>query len=345
MALRHRVASLAAVLIVACGTLSTFSISTSFADTNVVVSVVNADGGVFWRSQPNWETPIQVVQHGVYTGDQVELSCYMWGGTVPPYYDNSLWYQATVVSGLGVGSGLVNDHFIDSGTDVPNQPMPGVPECGSSAPTTSGPQSVFYSPNNTPNAFPRLSVAELNIPLDEWDVGGCSASLAADIPNGVSTLAGWSLGRLGPIYFLASATPQQVAQVHTIILFDPGDTSDFANPPLWKRLLGDQTCDWRYPINGLLANWLSSNKVNQLVVLTGQDSEEKNSNGQSTFAGLWKYYFAGIWDQPFAGQALVCDYNNLSHPQVLKDFAGLVQTPGQGCPTAQGAPQPVAWNP
>lgn len=54
------------------------------------------------------------------------------GGTVPPYWNNTLWYQATVVEGQGQGSGLVNDHNLATGTDQPNVPMAGVPACESS---------------------------------------------------------------------------------------------------------------------------------------------------------------------------------------------------------------------
>lgn len=205
----------------------------------------------------------------------------------------------------------------------------------SSASAGPGARSVFYSPNNTPDAVAGLTVADLNIVYDEWAPGNCSPSLAVDIPSSVSTLAGWSVGRLGPIYFLEAAG-KSAAQVHTIILFDPGDTANFTG----------SSCDTRVrpSINFLLASWLKSNGSNRLIVLTGKVSEE-HQGGKSTFAGLWKYYFAGIWDQPFAGQAQVCDYHNLGHTQVLTDFAWIVQDPIHGCPTASGAPKPVSWNP
>jgi hypothetical protein len=60
---------------------------------------------------------------------------------------------------------------------------------------------------------------------------------------------------------------------------------------------------------------------------------------------LWKYYFAGIWNQPFADHALVCDYNNMDYPDVLKTFAGVVRIPPSGCPVATNKPLPTAWHP
>ncbi len=94
-----------------------------------IVSVVNADGGVYWRSDPDWNTPIKVSRQGIYTNDTVALECYQIGGTVPPYYNNSLWYWADIVSGYGQGSGWANDHFLQTGTNQPNIPVAGVPPC------------------------------------------------------------------------------------------------------------------------------------------------------------------------------------------------------------------------
>jgi len=144
------------------------------------------------------------------------------------------------------------------------------------------------------------------------------------------------------VYVLAAGQPAQVGAVHRIVLFDPGNTTDFTNG----------SCDTHYNINALLANWLRSNTSNQLWVLTGLNSEEKprrcnwvTCQGRATFHGLWTYHFAGIWNQPFAGQATVCDYNNLGHQATLSDFASIVQHPQSTCPTAAGAPSPTAWHP
>lgn len=72
---------------------------------------------------------IQLARQGVYTRDTVTLECYQRGGTIPPYYNNPLWYWAEVVSGYGQGSGWVNDHFLNTGTNQPNIPVAGVPVC------------------------------------------------------------------------------------------------------------------------------------------------------------------------------------------------------------------------
>jgi hypothetical protein len=103
--------------------------SPALADSGVTVPVVNADGGIYWRAMPDWNTAIQISGHGVYTSDVVVLECYKRGGTVPPYYNNPLWYQARVISGVGQGQGWLNDHFLDTDTNLPNIPVAGVPTC------------------------------------------------------------------------------------------------------------------------------------------------------------------------------------------------------------------------
>lgn len=96
---------------------------------SVQEKVVNADGGVYWRSDPDWNTPITLAQHGVYTSDRVALACYTHGSPVPPNNNDPLWYWAEVVSGHGQGSGWVNDHFLNTGTNQPNIPVNGVIPC------------------------------------------------------------------------------------------------------------------------------------------------------------------------------------------------------------------------
>jgi hypothetical protein len=107
-----------------------------------VVTVVNAAGGVYWRSGTDWNTPIRVNGSGVYDGDLVALLCWQRGAAdTPPYDNNPLWYQAAVVQGQGRGQGWVNDHFLATGSNLPNIPVAGVPTCSapSQPPSTANP--------------------------------------------------------------------------------------------------------------------------------------------------------------------------------------------------------------
>lgn len=156
------------------------------------------------------------------------------------------------------------------------------------------------------------------------------------MPSSASTLVGWSESRLAPIYFLA-ANPGRWSQIHTIVLFDPGDTKDFTG----------SSCDsgHGYDINALLADWILSDPQgnNKLFVFTGERSETDG------FHGLWTYYFAGIWNQSFASQAIVCDYSGMGHPDILQNFAGYVGELSltTTCPSSPDSTQyPLTqWNP
>jgi hypothetical protein len=96
-----------------------------------VVPVVNTEGGVYWRVEPTWDRAIPEDGEGLYDGDRVRLWQFIWGGTVPPLWNNRLWYWAEIVSDLRgrvITTGFVNDHFLDTGSSQPNQVLPGVPE-------------------------------------------------------------------------------------------------------------------------------------------------------------------------------------------------------------------------
>lgn len=342
----------------------------------LVFSVFNAEGGIYYRNSPHWADTPATPGVGVYNGDQVELICGALGDPVGPYNDTA-WSYVNNLS-RSVGDGWVNEHFINDGA-LTNQFVAGEPMCGSDIPGATGggssggggsgssgdgsfspppmtepePPSVFYSPNGVATGLPRVpQVSTHDRTTSAWATGdACSDSrVLSATPSGTAILAGWSAGRLGPIYFLAAATSPRLAQVHDIILFDPGDTADFAKPSTAKvikdRLLGRDptTCDWRYPINSLLASWLKMNPSNHLTIFTGKDSEEQS--GGRPYAGLWSYYLAGIWKKPFASRAQICDYHNMGHEEVLEHYAWVVKDPPPGCPAAPSASHKLtAWNP
>jgi hypothetical protein len=96
-------------------------------------AVMNASGGIYWRSAPDWSTPEAVSGNGFYPGTIIAVSCYQAGGATVPGSADGMWEQASWVSGPGSGHGWINEHFIDDGAGI-NQPSPGVPPCASSSP-------------------------------------------------------------------------------------------------------------------------------------------------------------------------------------------------------------------
>jgi hypothetical protein len=96
-------------------------------------SVMNASGGIYWRSAPDWNTAEATPGNGFYPGTIISVSCYASGTSVPGSSD-TIWEQGTVISGPGAGSGWINEHFIDDGQPI-NQPSPGMSACTGAATT------------------------------------------------------------------------------------------------------------------------------------------------------------------------------------------------------------------
>lgn len=336
----------------------------------LVFPIFNAEGGIYYRNSPHWADTPQIPGVGVYSGDQVQLICGAFGDAVGPYNDTA-WSYVNNLS-RPVGEGWVNEHFINDGM-LTNQFVVGEPMCGpeipgvsgghsepitppesspvesppQQVPLASGPQSVFYWPllsaKDYPVGVPANGVGDVNIGYKQWTVQNSRCSLSnvgkENLSGSVNTLAGWSLSRLGPVYYLATHQGQ-LSQIHTIILFDPGDLEEMEPPGC------DSNSNIKPSINALIVKWLYSDPTNELLVLAAQISEREG------FKGLWHYYFKGVWSQPKSVRARVqvCNYHRLKHDNVIKDFYGIVKLAGRGarpnpCPIASNAPKPVPWNP
>jgi hypothetical protein len=114
--------------------------------------VQNAEGGVFWRSAPDWNTPEAVVGNGFYPGTIIRVGCYQAGAADVPGTTDGMWEQASWAGGPGSGSGWINEHFIDDNAPL-GQPSPGTPACSTSAPTPppTPPSPSTWSEQETPN--------------------------------------------------------------------------------------------------------------------------------------------------------------------------------------------------
>jgi hypothetical protein len=313
------------------------------AEDGRLARIAKTDIGIYFRADPNnWESRGALA--GV-DGTTVTLRCAIEGMAVGEY-DNRIWYKADDAN----GSGYLPDHFLDTPVKA-NQWLAGMPRCDESSNNSASvaPKSVFFSGTDTAKGSAVESVSDQDYALQDWASGGdCKGDhIPGMVPDSVNTLSGWSRGRIGIVYFLANASEEQKSKVHRIVLFDPAATEDIAGSlgPLHRN----HGCDFNYDVNKLLADWLSSDSQNRLTVMTGLRSEMKedvnSSSSRSTFAGLWKYYFAGIWNKSFAGQATVCDYNMLSHVDVMRDFASIVKNPTDSCPSAPTGHNLQTWHP
>jgi hypothetical protein len=95
--------------------------------------VMNASGGIYWRSGPDWNAAEATVGNGFYPNTIISVSCYQAGAANVPGTSDGMWEQASWVSGDGTGSGWINEHFINDGAAI-NQPSPGIPACTSAPP-------------------------------------------------------------------------------------------------------------------------------------------------------------------------------------------------------------------
>lgn len=312
----------------------------------VVKAVVNASGGVYWRGNPpNWNNPIRKLGYGVYNGDTVRLECWTTGSIVPPYKNNSLWYKAHIVSGKGKGEGFVNDHFLNTGINQPNVVVPGVAKCGARPSPPPGGGSVYYAPNDgtkPANSPATVTLAAESGEFNLWVSKQCGADQAgnfSDKPNKrITTLAGWSKGRLGPTYFLW-ANPERRSAINYILLFDPGTYDNYKNG----------ACDKKYNQSQLLADWLRLNPQNRLAILAGRDTADyQHRINRHGHAGIQNYLFPAIRGEPIAEQVVVCNYDDMEHEDVFRNFAEKMNEPPitlGNCPPALGYTNIVSWHP
>jgi hypothetical protein len=110
--------------------------------------VMNATGGIYWRSGADWNTAEATPGNGFYPDTVIKVSCYEVGAANVPGSADGMWEQASWVSGSGGASGWINEHFIDDGVAI-NQPSPGIPACAAPAPPPPPPQT--WSEQETPN--------------------------------------------------------------------------------------------------------------------------------------------------------------------------------------------------
>ncbi len=124
------------------------------APSGSTIPVMNASGGIYWRSEPNWAAPEAEPGNGVYEGTTVTVHCYQ-SGTSAPGSADTMWELASWATGPGRGEGWLNEHFINDGAPI-NQTPPGVPACNVPAPasTPTPPSTPVILASATTQALP-----------------------------------------------------------------------------------------------------------------------------------------------------------------------------------------------
>jgi hypothetical protein len=362
MRARSKYTAIVAGLAVAGGIVTT-SIAPAVANSGPVFTVMNTSetppDGVWFRNSPHTADTDRVTGHGVYMNEQVQLTCFAWGDSVGQFND-TLWYDVDNVTrptNNGVpNSGYLNAHYINDGK-LANQIDSGVPECGATptptptpTPASIGRQVTYYSGLGDAGAAKARTldvdrVLTANNTYDGRWYADPPCTPSTDAVNfagkDINRLAGWSLGRLGPIYalkYMKDHNQDQARRINYVILFDPGSPANFGSCDY------DQT---KVQASATLAWWLQLSSDNRLIVISG------NPTATNHHQSIQQAYFPAI---KAAGQAvrqrvLVCNYN-LNHEQTYNNYAYLMTstqrvatTQGLSSCPKQGNSQVWGWNP
>lgn len=181
---------------------------------------------------------------------------------------------------------------------------------------------------------------------NEWETytasTTCATHKADDFePGSANVLVGWSIGRLGPIYFLAQSR-NRWDEIDTIWLLDPGDEGRMTGSP------ENGNCDNELPElpSEYLRRWLVEDSSRNLVILSGALSESDDR------AGLERFYLSGLDTPQLYAQTKLCliDENDevFNHDNRLVQFFMPFTTGASRCPDRTdrlllpGQPAPVA---
>jgi hypothetical protein len=348
------------VLALATGTMTALSAGSAAADIPVFPVMNTSEqlpDGVWFRYGPDPSETHRITGVGVYKGEYVRVKCYTVGTPFGPY-NNDIWYYAYDVERPMVGSisneGWINTHYVNDGMTA-DHANPAVPSCSagggtpSPTPPTPAPIAVYYSPYsiNGPSQYKLADQSVRTVYASDWETNCGSSVLAYRQAEGklasgqsIKTLAGWSAGRMGPIYFLNQATDAQRKQINYVLLIDPGYYSQM-------------TCDRQWSAGSVLVHWLQVNPNAHLVAISSsQISQQANSKG------IQETYFNAIRNASHVPminlrpRVLTCNYT-FSHDDAFFSaqywIAHEIGTTSQSCPTLRdsaGTFHPTwGWNP
>lgn len=310
--------------------------------------------GVWYRNSPHtWDTARET-GWGIYMYEYMQVDCWLMGDAVGPY-NNHLWYRGINVTRPTVNghpnSGFMNAHYINDGM-LADQPYPGVLSCDAPPPPPPPPANLvsYYSGLGSAGSTKAQQVGVHRNLTEDGSFDGKWTPSVQCVPDAgainfggqaVSRLAGWSLGRLGPIYalkYFRDHDPAAAARINYVILFDPGSPATFGR------------CDYdrsSVQADSILAWWLGLSPDNRLVVMSGRDTATNHHES------IQRAYFPAIKRAGSAvrSRVLVCNFN-LNHQATYNNYAYLMTdggrlgtAPGWGSCPKQGGRSVWGWNP
>jgi hypothetical protein len=291
-------------------------------------------GGGPWNVRECATTSCRVVG-SMPNGPIPDLACQVWGERVIlGGYITNIWNKVRTPSGA---VGYMTDAGVNE-TPGGTEFDPRLPRCGG---THGG--SVYFKPRGWQPLDPKAN-ADYVMDKDDWSSGDCGVTSSGNFPDVidgklVTTLAGWSVGRLAPTYLMYYNFARVRANIDSIILYDPGNVDDY---------FGEGSCDPEFDQAYAYAAWLQARVTNRLLILAGdvtRDAAHPDAFGV-THQGIRRALFTQISGTPQAQQVLICNYDDLDHVDVLRKFADVVRWGSQySCPRRDDVVLYREWHP
>jgi hypothetical protein len=200
---------------------------------------------------------------------------------------------------------------------------------GAGTARAAAPQNVvFYSGHGRAGFDDARGHSSYLMSESRYTAGDRNCSTSDAIPNSggrtIRTAAGYSVGRMGAVYYLRESSLARRKALRYVLLYDPGSFGEFQD-----------SCDSRVDVDGILASWLKLDSANRLVVLAGEATLGIKEPG--LYNGIRSYYLPKIAAQGLANQALVCNVESngvpYKHEDVMRVFATLMDDGAPaGCP-------------
>ncbi|WP_028066700.1 hypothetical protein [Solirubrobacter soli] len=204
------------------------------------------------------------------------------------------------------------------------------------------PASIYFSPYEA-GSHELNDRSALGLARGSWWSSGCApgaAGAARSAAGGrpITTVAGWSLGRVGVLRYLAAASDDELRRVNYVLLIDPGTYDELS-------------CDRQIGGGAALARWLTVNQNAHLAVISTTEVSQKQRS-----KGIQESYFNDIRNQSvpprvnLRPRVLTCNYS-MTHQQAFSTAQYWIQH-GIGtdsCPTlrtgSRSFPPSAAWHP
>lgn len=293
------------------------------APANIRIAGTGGDG-VLMHSEPT----IGSTRTGwLGEGASPDYACFTYGDMVG---NVKVWF---LVTNAGGATGYYPSYYDDSSysSETELTARYGVPRCGGTPPPPPPPPPVpvFFEPASRTQVV--AAPAGYEIPYNSWKgcgtraaVNAVKAKLGTRTP---STLAGWSIGRLGPVYLLSQSDTYR-ASTRLVVLVDPGSRSE---------MNAENTCEKN--AGATLGSWLSMNRDNRLVIIAA------SATAADRGSGLREFYLKGIRDKGMSSRTAVCNAPGVSHDDAARRWINDTRTsyianPRSSCPYGVSTSRP-----